>query len=143
MGMGVHALEYWRAFLRCCELLTTSLLAQSPSPETSPNATCLLTLNKLASASTFQLRYHPPLSALQKLATHRYVGHRQRDSSFLSFYWNSALESNPVQFSSAQFLDRLDHKGSMRDDLAEIFFQSFLQEALVSSSGMGRYMSTL
>ena len=28
--------------------------------------------------------------------------------------------------------------GDMRDDSAEILFQSFLQEALVSSSGMGR-----
>ena len=28
----------------------------------------------------------------------------------------------------------------MRDDSAEILFQSFLQEALLSSSGMGRYV---
>ena len=31
----------------------------------------------------------------------------------------------------------------MRDDSAEILFQSFLQEALVSSSGMGRYVHPL
>ena len=29
-------------------------------------------------------------------------------------------------------------RGSMRDDSAEILFQSFLQEALLSGSGMGR-----
>ena len=32
----------------------------------------------------------------------------------------------------------MGHRGDMRDDSAEILFQSFLQEALVSSSGMGR-----
>ena len=31
----------------------------------------------------------------------------------------------------------------MRDDSAEILFQSFLQEALVSSSGMGRVVRSL
>ena len=31
----------------------------------------------------------------------------------------------------------------MRDDSAEIFFQSFMQEALVSSSGMGRDVHSL
>ena len=31
----------------------------------------------------------------------------------------------------------------MRDDSAEILFQSFLQEALVSSSGMGKYVRSL
>ena len=36
-----------------------------------------------------------------------------------------------MQFSSVQFLDRLGCRGDMRDDLAEILFQSFLQEALV------------
>ena len=34
--------------------------------------------------------------------------------------------------------DRLGHQGDFRDDSAEILFQSFLQEALVSSSGTGR-----
>ena len=33
--------------------------------------------------------------------------------------------------------------GGMRDDSAEILFQSFLQEALVSSSGMDRYVHCL
>ena len=40
-------------------------------------------------------------------------------------------------FSSVHCLDRLDRRGDMREDSAEILFQSFLQEA-VSSSGMGR-----
>ena len=43
-----------------------------------------------------------------------------------------------TQFSSVQSLDQLGHHGDMRNDSAEILFQSFLQKALVSSSGMGR-----
>ena len=41
-------------------------------------------------------------------------------------------------FSSLQSFDRLGRRGNMRDDSAEILFLSFLQEALMSSSGMGR-----
>ena len=40
-------------------------------------------------------------------------------------------------FSSVQSLDQLGHQGDMRDDSAEILFQSFLQEVLVGSFGMG------
>ena len=40
------------------------------------------------------------------------------------------------QFSSVQSLDRMGHRGDMKDDSAEIFLQSFLQKALVSSSDM-------
>ena len=43
-----------------------------------------------------------------------------------------------VQFSSVQSLDRLGRRGDKRDDSAEVLFQSFLQEALVRGSGMGR-----
>ena len=39
---------------------------------------------------------------------------------------------------SLQSLDRLGRRGDLRDDSAEILYQSFVQEALVSSSGMGR-----
>ena len=42
------------------------------------------------------------------------------------------------QFISVQSLDQLGDQGDMRDLSAEILFQPFLQEALVSSSGMGR-----
>ena len=42
-----------------------------------------------------------------------------------------------VQFSSVQSSDRLGRRGDMRDDSAEILFQSVLHEALVSSSGTG------
>ena len=42
------------------------------------------------------------------------------------------------QFISVQSLDQLGDQGDMRDRSAEILFQPFLQEALVSSSGMGR-----
>ena len=43
-----------------------------------------------------------------------------------------------VCVSSVQSLYRLGHRGDMKDDLAEILFQYFLKEALVSSYGMGR-----
>ena len=42
-----------------------------------------------------------------------------------------------------QSLDKLGHRGDMRVDSAEILSQSFLQEALVSSSGMGRDVHSL
>ena len=44
---------------------------------------------------------------------------------------------------SVQSLDRLGRREDMRDDSADILFQSFLQEALVSSSGMARDLSSL
>ena len=44
---------------------------------------------------------------------------------------------------SVQSLDRLGRRGGMRDDSAEILFQSFLQEALVSSSDRGRAVHSL
>ena len=48
-----------------------------------------------------------------------------------------------VQLSLVQFLDRLGRRGDWRDDSAEILFQSFLQEAVVSSSVMGRDVHSL
>ena len=58
--------------------------------------------------------------------------------SFLFFF-------NNVQMciSSVQSLDRLGHRGNMRDDSAEILLQSFMQNALVNSSGMGRDVHSL
>ena len=50
-------------------------------------------------------------------------------------------ENIAVQFSSVQSLDRLGCREDMRDEAEEILFQSFLQVALVSSSGMGRDFS--
>ena len=48
--------------------------------------------------------------------------------------------SASVQFCLVQFSlhDLLGSRGDMVDDSAEILFQSFLQEAVVSSSGEGR-----
>ena len=46
-------------------------------------------------------------------------------------------------FSSFQSLDRLDRRRDTRVDSAEILFQSFLQKALVSNSGMGRNVHSL
>ena len=43
-----------------------------------------------------------------------------------------------TMFSSVQSLDQFSCQRDMWDDSAEILFQSFLQQALVSSSGMGR-----
>ena len=48
-----------------------------------------------------------------------------------------------VWFSSVQSLDCLGHQEDMRDDSAESLFQSFLQQALVSGSGRGRYVHSL
>ena len=45
-----------------------------------------------------------------------------------------------VRFSSVQSLDR---SGRQEIDSAEILFRSFLQVALVSSSGMGKYVHSL
>ena len=41
-------------------------------------------------------------------------------------------------FSSVQSFGLLDRREDMRDDSAEILFQSFLRETIVGSSGMGR-----
>ena len=48
-----------------------------------------------------------------------------------------------TMFSSVQSLDRLGHQRDMRAFSAEILFQSFLQEALMSNSGMGRCVHSL
>ena len=45
--------------------------------------------------------------------------------------------------SSIQSPDRLGRRGDMRDDSADILFQSFVQEAHVSSSRMGRVVHPL
>ena len=47
-------------------------------------------------------------------------------------------QHDSVHAPRVQSLDRLGHRGYTRDDSAEILFRSFLQEALVSGSGMGR-----
>ena len=48
-----------------------------------------------------------------------------------------------VNYNSFQSLDRLSRLGDIGEDFAEILFQSFLYEALVSSSGMGRDVRSL
>ena len=52
------------------------------------------------------------------------------------FFGSHSVSS--VRFSSVQSLDRLGCRGDMKGDSAEILLQFFLQEAPVSSSGMGR-----
>ena len=39
-------------------------------------------------------------------------------------------------FSSVQSFERLGRRGDMKDDSAELLFQSLLQEAIVSSTGI-------
>ena len=56
--------------------------------------------------------------------------------------YNSSKNSL-VLFSSVQFLDRLCFWGDVRNNSAEILYQSFLQKALGSSSGMGRDVHSL
>ena len=46
-------------------------------------------------------------------------------------------------FSLVQFAVQLGCRGNMTDDSAEILFQSFLQEALLNISGMGRDVRSL
>ena len=48
-----------------------------------------------------------------------------------------------VQFSSAQSFHRLRCRRDLRDDSAETLFQSFLREAPLSSSGVGRDVHSL
>ena len=55
----------------------------------------------------------------------------------------SNLTDYRLTFSSVQSLDRLGRRGDTRDDSAEILFQSFLREAIVSNSGMGRNVYSL
>ena len=54
------------------------------------------------------------------------------------YNWWPSTHLYKQRFSSVQSLDRLDRLGDRTDDSAEILLQSFLQEALVSSSGMDR-----
>ena len=49
----------------------------------------------------------------------------------------------PLLKQQVQSFDRLGRQGDMRDDSAEILFQSFLQEAVENSSGMGRDVHSL
>ena len=54
-----------------------------------------------------------------------------------------AISNQPFQFSSVQSLERLGRRRDMRDDSADIFFQSFLLKALTSSSGIGTDVHSL
>ena len=59
---------------------------------------------------------------------------------FLMLKAQSNTKNYKIKFSSVpvQSLDRLGRRRDMKNDVAKILFQSFLQEAFVSSSGMGR-----
>ena len=60
-------------------------------------------------------------------------------TSLLPIIFHKSVVSARYQFSSVPWLIR----GNMRDDSEEILFQSFLLEAIVSSSGMGRNVHSL
>ena len=57
--------------------------------------------------------------------------------------WSPILSSFQLCVSSGQSLDRLGNRGDMRDDLAEVLFQSFLRKANVSGSGTDRDVHAL
>ena len=69
--------------------------------------------------------------------THKLTLHDNQSVKCSNF---SFYSKNKVQFSP---LNDGVIGGDMRDNSAEILFQSFLQEALVSSSGMGRNVHSL
>ena len=56
---------------------------------------------------------------------------------------SAGINVKSLECSSFQSLDQMARRGDMRDDSAEILFQSFLQETLMSSSGMGRDVHSL
>ena len=63
---------------------------------------------------------------------------------YSSYNTNTRMSINSIkyqpteQFSSIQSLDQLGYQRGMTDESADILFQSFLQEAIMSSSGMVR-----
>ena len=71
----------------------------------------------------------------------QHAGLSEEARLFAGTGWPS-LSVNQRVLSSVQSLDRLGRWGDMRDFLAEILSQSFLDEAPVSSSGMGRVVSS-
>ena len=58
----------------------------------------------------------------------------------ISMIYTQQLKKESVQFTP---FDRLGYRGNMRNDSAEILLLPFLQEAVVSSSGMGRDVHSL
>ena len=96
---------------------------------------------------------HTPIHTQNKQTTHKqnstkitnkYLKERltQRTARLMNRQTTSVPRLND-RLSSLQSLDRLGHWGNMRDDSAEILFQSFLKEAFVSSSGLGRNVHSL
>ena len=66
--------------------------------------------------------------------------HRVMMSRGRGKYWSLILLA---QFSSVALSIRCPGEGNIRDDPAEILDQSFLREAIVSSSGVGRDVFSL
>ena len=66
--------------------------------------------------------------------------HKCRHSIVEIIFTPILIGCRSVQFSA---LIRLGHQGHMRNDSAEILLQSFLQEAHLSSSGIGRNVHSL
>ena len=53
------------------------------------------------------------------------------------------VHQTEVQFSSSYFLERLNRRTDTRDDSADMHFQSFLREAMMSSSGIFFFMLSI
>ena len=88
------------------------------------------------------------MATLAAAGKHKYKERVDRNTRLLPkrHWWRLTQmfqEAKGRGFSSVQSLDRLGLQGDMRDDSAEMLFQSFLQEALVSSYGMGRDVHSL
>ena len=67
-----------------------------------------------------------------------------RWSNFYTIFVKAAFPLLPkVQFNSVQILDRLGRRRDMTNDSAESLFKSFLREAVVGHSGMGRDVHSL
>ena len=58
------------------------------------------------------------------------------------FFYPRGSNGPRTFFTKVQSHDQLGHQGDIRDNLAEILFQSFLQEAPVSSSGKNEHCKT-
>ena len=85
---------------------------------------------------------YPICGVLYTSGTHLFSDH-PKNHTCVVFKQGGVVSLVRGQSSSVQSLDRLGHWGDMRDNLAEILFKPFLQEALVCSSGMSRDVHSL
>ena len=106
-----------------------------------PNLIQCLNLNSFLSQLTFYYSLHP---GEDDDAGSVFLTESNKDClPDVHIFPGTRKEILGSQFTSVQSLDWLGCWGDKRDDSAETFFQSLVQEALVSSSGTGRYVHSL